>query len=131
MSDMESVIEAIKGGANSLELCSNRIEGGVTPSLGLIEETVRRTRGSNVGVHVLIRPRPGGFVYSAAEFELILRDIVSAKHAQADGVVVGLLTEDGEIDLARMRVVREVADGLVLTFHRAFDVRRLVGERIR
>ena len=122
-SDIESVLEAIEGGATSLELCSDRPQGGITPSLALIEEAVKHVAGTDVLVHVLIRPRPGGFVYSSAEFDLMVRDVLTAKEAGAHGVVVGVLTPAGDIDLARLRTLRAVAgEGMVLTFHRAFDV---------
>lgn len=85
VTDIESAKEAIKGGANSLELCANRLEGGTTPSIGFIEEVVKLCRSLSVEVNVLIRPRPGDFVYSEAEFELIQRDILAAKVAGVDG----------------------------------------------
>jgi copper homeostasis protein len=123
LSDISSIVNAIHGGATSLELCTNRAEGGVTPSVGLVEEAVRLCRTTDsTAVHVLIRPRPGHFVYSNEEFEVILRDILAAKSAGADGVVVGILREDGTIDEDSMRVVRKLSEGMMLTFHRAFDV---------
>lgn len=85
LSDVMSALEAHKGGANSIELCSNRVEGGVTPSYGTIEQCVEYFRATNVQVHVLIRPRPGGFYYTPIEFEAIQRDVLAAKMAGADG----------------------------------------------
>jgi hypothetical protein len=85
--DIESVFQAIRGGANSLELCTNKAEGGTTPSIGLIEEVVNVCRTISVEVNVLIRPRGGDFVYSDAEFELIQRDILAAKRAGVDGKI--------------------------------------------
>jgi copper homeostasis protein CutC len=122
VSDIESVLEAIEGGATSLELCSDRPQGGITPSLALIEESVKQASGSNITIHVLIRPRPGGFVYSNSEFDLMIRDILTAKMAGAHGVVVGVLTSSNHIDMAKMRVLRAVSEGMLLTFHRAYDV---------
>lgn len=122
VTDIESATNAIKGGANSLELCVNRLEGGVTPSIGFIEEVVNLCRGLAIEVNVLIRPRPGDFLYSATEFELIQRDILAAKNAGADGIVVGILTQEGHVDLTRMSVIRELTRGMSLTFHRAFDL---------
>jgi hypothetical protein len=86
--DVESVYQAIRGGANSLELCTNKSEGGTTPSIGLIEEVVNVCRTISVEVNVLIRPRGGDFVYSDAEFELIQRDILAAKRAGVDGKIL-------------------------------------------
>ena len=65
VSDIESAYQAWSGGANSLELCANRSEGGTTPSLGLVEECLSRFQLQGcLEIHVLIRPRPGNFVYS-------------------------------------------------------------------
>lgn len=63
--DLTSATSAISGGATSIELCTNRGDGGVTPSIGLVLEVTNLCRGKDVDVHVLIRPRPGNFVYSA------------------------------------------------------------------
>lgn len=122
VTDVESALQAIKGGANSLELCSNRIEGGTTPSIGFIEEVVKMCQGLSIEVNVLIRPRPGDFLYSNAEFDLIERDIIAAKSAGADGIVIGIMTEDGNVDVHRMKVIREITRDMKLTFHRAFDL---------
>lgn len=62
--DVTSATSAIDGGATSIELCTNRGDGGVTPSIGLILDVVNLCRGKDVEVHVLVRPRPGNFVYS-------------------------------------------------------------------
>lgn len=122
VTDIESAHQAVKGGANSLELCANRVEGGTTPSIGFIEEVVNICRTTSIEVNVLIRPRPGDFVYSPAEFELIQKDIFAAKLAGADGIVVGIMTEEGQIDVPRMSIVREITRDMKLTFHRAFDL---------
>ena len=77
-----------------------------------------------MNIHVLIRPRPGDFAYSNDEFEVILRDVIAFKRLGVDGVVVGLLLPNGEIDTIRMQVVRKLTSGIHLTFHRAFDLCR-------
>lgn len=122
VTDIESAIHAIKGGCNSLELCANRMEGGTTPSIGFIEEVVRLCQGLSIEVNVLIRPRPGDFLYSELEFELIQRDILAALNIGVDGIVVGIMTEEGGIDLKKMKIIRELTKGHKLTFHRAFDL---------
>jgi len=86
--DIESARHAVNGGANSLELCSNRMEGGTTPSIGFIEECVKLCRSFDVEVHVLIRPRAGDFVYTVEEFEVMERDIMAAKMSGADGKLI-------------------------------------------
>ena len=119
---LESALAAVEGGATSLELCANRSDGGVTPSVGFVSAVVERLASSDVQVHVLIRPRPGDFCYTAAEFDVILRDICSMRSCGVDGIVLGILNNEGGVDVERMRIVREYCAGLVLTFHRAFDV---------
>lgn len=121
-SDLESALAAVEGGATSVELCANRSDGGVTPSVGFVSAVVERLAISDVQVHVLIRPRPGGFCYTAAEFDVILRDICSMQSCGVDGIVLGILNNEGGVDVERMRIVREYCSGLLLTFHRAFDV---------
>eukprot|EP01039_Chlorochromonas_danica_P000267 gene267-286_t len=122
VSDYHSAKQAFHGGAHSLELCSNRSEGGTTPSFGLIEQCAFLVRGTEVELHVLIRPRPGDFIYSDEEFDLIQRDVIAAKVAGADGIVCGMLTTQGKVDIERMRVIRKLSQGMMLTFHRAFDL---------
>lgn len=110
---------AERGGAGRIELCSDLLEGGVTPSAGLIE-SVRET--IKIGLHVMIRPRGGDFCYGDGEFEVMRRDIINAKQQGADGVVFGILDMDGRVEVDRTRRLIELSRPLSVTFHRAFDM---------
>jgi copper homeostasis protein len=120
--DSVSGVRAAKAaGANRVELCADLLEGGLTPSLGML----RRARAvGGIGLHVMIRPRGGDFVFDDDEFAIMRADIETAKVEGADGVVVGLLTEDGQIDAVRTRELLSLARPLSVTFHRAFDMAR-------
>lgn len=117
--DIQSVIAANQGGADRIELCTALEVDGLTPSCGLIEEALNVSR---IPVRVLIRPRPGNFVYTAAEISVMKRDIEQCRCAGVDGVVIGALTPAGDIDIDACRAMMDSAAGLHVTFHRAFDV---------
>ena len=102
-----------------MELCSSLVEGGVTPSAGLIASVRQKI---SMGMHVMIRPRGGDFYYSADEFDVMRRDVLMAKQLGAAGVVFGLLDADANIDVQKTRVLVELARPLRVTFHRAFDM---------
>jgi len=114
-----SAVAAERGGAQRVELCSDLLEGGLTPSLGLLG--VVRSRVS-IAVHPIIRPRPGDFCYSDEECECMQRDIELAKREGADGVVLGILHSDSKVDVRRTQQLIELARPLSVTFHRAFDM---------
>ncbi|NOT48210.1 MAG: copper homeostasis protein CutC [Acidobacteria bacterium] len=117
----ESALAAQLGGADRVELCDNLFEGGTTPSLGTIK-TARRL--IDIKLHVIIRPRGGDFLYSDIEFETMKLDLETAKTNGVDGVVIGLLTADGDIDKTRTADLVSLANPMSVTFHRAFDVCR-------
>src|SRR5271169_237450 len=114
-----SAVAAEQGGASRVELCSGFLEGGVTPSAGLIELVRART---SIGLQVMIRPRGGDFYYTPEEFETMRCDILAAKKIGADGVVSGILNADGSVDIERTRELVELSRPLRVTLHRAFDM---------
>ncbi|HUK48573.1 MAG TPA: copper homeostasis protein CutC [Terriglobales bacterium] len=118
---VESALAAERGGAHRIELCSNLLEGGVTPSAGLIS-TLRSKL--NIDLYVMIRPRGGDFCYSAEEFQTMEQDVLMAKKLGADGIVFGILQENGDVDLERTRCLIQMVRPLKATFHRAFDMSR-------
>jgi len=124
---IESALAAARGGAHRIELCANLIEGGTTPSAGTL--AVCRSQ-LDIPIFVLIRPRGGDFLYSAAELAVMLEDIRRAKEAGAQGIVTGVLRADGDIDTDRTRELSDAARPLQVTFHRAFDVCRDAGRAL-
>ena len=119
---VESCLAAQAGGADRVELCAGIPEGGTTPSYGDI--VAARSLLDHTRLHVIIRPRGGDFLYSPLEQRIMLEDIANARRLGADGVVLGCLTPDGNVDRPLMERLMEAADGLSVTFHRAFDVCR-------
>jgi len=114
-----SAFAAQAGGAGRVELCASLEEGGVTPSHGTL---VLAREGLDIPLYVLIRPRAGDFVYEDHEIEAMLDDIMHCRELGCDGVVVGALTPEGEVDADACQRFLEAAEGMGVTFHRAFDL---------
>ncbi len=116
-----SCLAAQEGGAYRVELCAGIPEGGTTPSYGDI--AVAREL-LDIRLNVIIRPRGGDFLYSALEHRIMMKDIEMAHELGVDGIVIGCLTPEGEVDMPRNRELIEAAGGMSVTFHRAFDMCR-------
>lgn len=115
---LASALAAQAGGAHRIELCQNLEQGGITPSYGLIKEVMAQL---HIPVFVLIRPRPGGFVYSPGELAIMRADIELCRTLGCAGVVLGVLDAAGRIDVAQCQELVTLAQPLEVTFHRAFD----------
>ncbi len=118
---IDAAREAEQGGAGRLELCGELLQGGVTPSAGLVEAVTSKLK---IPVCVLIRPRTGDFLYTDDEIDVMRRDVALSKSLGVAGVVFGSLTIDGDVDVARMTALVELARPMSVTFHRAFDFTR-------
>lgn len=116
---VESCLAAQEGGADRVELCAGIPEGGTTPSYGEIK--VARRLLNSTRLHVIIRPRGGDFLYTPLEVERMEEDIRICKQLGVDGVVIGCLNADGTLDMDANRRLVEAAEGMSVTFHRAFD----------
>lgn len=119
---VDSVVSAVaaeRGGAGRVELCDSLADGGTTPSAGMIAAVKAAVR---LPVYVIIRPRGGGFVYDDSELGVMRLDMEAARMLGVDGFALGALTRDSRIDVPRLRVLKEHAQGLPITFHRAFDM---------
>jgi len=114
---LASAKAAAAGGADRIELCENAAEGGTTPSLGTLESA----KALGLPVHAMIRPRGGDFLYEPDEVRVMERDIDLALAAGADGIVLGALTPEAEVDVPLCRRLVDRAQGRPVTFHRAFD----------
>jgi len=119
LEDVSSILAAQKGGADRVELCSDLFEGGLTPSIG----TVRYAKSvASIPINCMIRPRGGDFCYSDVEFQVMKEDVRAFKEAGVNGVVFGILTPDGNVDMERSKEIIDLARPLSVTFHRAFDM---------
>jgi copper homeostasis protein len=122
---LESVVETVAAaraaehaGAARLELCSRLADGGLTPAAGLVTAVLERV---SIPVFVMVRPRAGDFTYSGAEMAEALHDVAALRMRGAHGIVLGVLHRDGRVDVERTRRLVERAEGVPVTFHRAFD----------
>ncbi len=116
---IESALNAQEAGAHRVELCSNLSEGGTTPGLGTISSA---RNNLTIGLHVLIRPRGGDFLYTDVEYDIMRRDIDVCGEIGVNGIVIGILERSGQIDIERTAKLIESARPMSVTFHRAFDL---------
>ncbi|RWQ00046.1 copper homeostasis protein CutC [Mesorhizobium sp.] len=117
---IDGLLAAQAAGADRVELCASLVEGGVTPSFGMVRAALELAR---IPFHVIVRPR-GDFLYSDAEYRSMLADVRTLRELGVAGVVVGCLNADGTIDEKRMSELVQAAGHLNVTCHRAFDMTR-------
>lgn len=118
---IDGLVAAQEAGADRAELCASLVEGGLTPSLGVIRQALAV---ATIPFHVIIRPRGGDFLYSELEYQSMLDDVRACRELGVAGVVIGCLTADGRIDEARMQALTAAARPMKVTCHRAFDMTR-------
>lgn len=118
---VKSAIEAEKGGAQRVELCSNLIIGGTSPGAALFRQVRKNT---NLKIRVLLRPRFGDFCYDEYEFEMMKEDVAMYRDLGVDAIVTGLLKSNGDLDVERMKELIKIAGETPIALHRAFDVCR-------
>lgn len=116
---IDGLVAAQEGGADRVELCASLLEGGLTPSFGVVRQALRV---ATIPFMVIVRPRGGDFLYSELEYETMLDDVRQCRDMGVAGVVVGCLTPDGRIDERRMDALVQQAGPLSVTCHRAFDM---------
>jgi copper homeostasis protein len=116
---VDGLVAAQQAGADRVELCASLLEGGLTPSLGVVREALRV---GTIPFHVIIRPRGGDFLYSELEFLAMVEDVKAMRELGVAGVVIGCLTADGRIDADRTRALVDAARPMKVTCHRAFDM---------
>ena len=116
---LDDALEAERGGADRVELCSALFLGGLTPSLGTVIEAKARLK---IPIIVMVRPRGAGFCYTEPELATMERDTALAVEHGADGIVFGVLNQDGTIDEEHCKQIRRRIGDRQAVFHRAFDV---------
>lgn len=105
-------------GADRIELCDNLAEGGTTPSFGTIAMSKNNL---DLPIFVMIRPRDGNFTYNEEEIKIMESDIEICKELKVDGIVIGALTKDNQLDEKVIKKLISKAEGLSITYHMAFN----------
>lgn len=116
---VDCALTAQRAGADRIELCAAPKEGGITPSFGMLKQAREHL---TIPVHPIVRPRGGDFCYSDDEFEAIKADVMLIREMGFPGVVIGMLDQDGHIDIVRMEQLMQLTGNMAVTFHRAFDL---------
>jgi copper homeostasis protein len=119
---VEEAVFASSNGAHQLELCSNLSEDGLTPDDQVILETIKSAK---IPVKVMIRCRPGNFIYTQDEVDQMIADILRLKAYKIEGFVFGaVLTDHNEtkLDIATIYQLCKAAFPVPVTIHKAIDL---------
>ena len=117
--NVKDAMRAVDLGANRIEYCSKLSEEGLTPD---IEDVKYLLKNINIPLRIMIRPHSKSFNYSEKDISIMLRDISTFKKIDIDGIVIGCLKEDDEIDLKKINLLTEKARPLKVIFHKAIDM---------
>ena len=120
----QSLINGAEGGADCAELCEALEVGGVTPSYGTLircKDVPWRISTGCLPIRVLIRCRPGNYIYNDDEIAIMCEDIKMVKSLGYEGVVIGALNNNGDLDIPAIKKMITAGEGLKFTFHRAID----------
>ncbi len=116
---IQGCLNANTGGADRIELCSSPLEGGVTPSYGLVKQVKEIV---HIPIYPIVRPRAGNFIYSADEFQIMINDILAFKNLECNGIALGFQRSDGSVDTEKLKYITDLAWPMGVTFIRAFDL---------
>ena len=114
----DQAVSAEANGASRIELCDRLDLGGTTPPMELVQQLLIRLK---IPIMAMVRPRGGDFVFTAEEFQQMKEEIIRLRELGCQGVVIGILTPNGDIDVPRTRKLVELARPMQVTFHKAFD----------
>ncbi|GIR98774.1 MAG: copper homeostasis protein CutC [Flavobacteriaceae bacterium] len=117
--NIKDAMRAVDLGANRIEYCSKLSEEGLTPD---IEDVKYLLKNINIPLRIMIRPHSKSFNYSETDISIMLRDISTFKKIDIDGIVIGCLNKDDEIDLKKINLLIEKARPLKVIFHKAIDI---------
>ena len=117
--NVRDALRAVDLGANRIEYCSKLSEEGLTPN---VEDVKYLLKNINIPLRIMIRPHSKSFNYSETDISIMLRDISTFKKIDIDGIVIGCLNKDDEIDLKKINLLIEKARPLKVIFHKAIDI---------
>ena len=117
--NIKDAMRAVDQGANRIEYCSKLNEEGLTPN---VEDVKYLLKNINIPIRIMIRPHSKSFNYSETDISVMLSDISTFKKIDIDGIVIGCLNNDDEIDLKKVNLLTEKARPLKVIFHKAIDM---------